>query len=675
MTFLVQANLSPDAGLTMEATMHQLSGFPFRKQLKARPPRAKRASTINLCSKLTALAQPLHLVISTTTVILFLLGVLCAYVQPAHQQLLCPKVCHCDEQTLETVCRVPIFASGIPYTLNPSTKRVVINHAQITVFSTLDYIKNLETLDLAYNKIAAIDFVHINSNVNLVSLNASHNNLSELKDSTVSAAISKLDSSSVNLFANSDSEESEKLKALRRAKINVIELILSHNHLITLRNFTFLRWARLQRLDLSQNSIVSLETESLSGLTKMKYLNLSGNHLIQVPGQALLGTTRSLNLISSSHEPWISPLRSLDLSENALVSLDPSSFNALGQLQELYLDSCSLQSIDERALRELTNLNVLSMNHNNFIEVPTDSFSTLSSLKQLFLDSNYIQQLHPYAFRNLLNLEELHINNGSLRELQAQALAGLISLRHLSLAHNTNLNRVYDSLLEDLPKLVHLDFYMCSLSSLPAENGLDGHPLAILDLRENSLRCDCQLKWLTKWLTQTNKTVTKYADQGKMPSYSESVKDQVIGSKMANEQLNITCAGPPALAGKPVIDLPDIKLECIRPTSSLNVHVGFASLLLMTLLLIIACMVNFCRDEGHFIGIIKENLVKNRIVTVLPYSQDLHKNVDNFKKGTQMECAEYEPVDYGQAYGPIYTVPQDQYVLDSSTSQQQTHQM
>lgn len=628
-----------------------------------------------------------HVIVLRPIIIAFFILniILIGQVQPSSQQTpLCAKNCHCDEQTLETVCRGSMLTAGVPLFVNPSTKRLAINYAQTAQFSTLDYIKNLETLDLAHNKITVIDFVHINSNGNLISLNASHNNISELKDSTVSAVINKLEPGQSNPFVNFDSDElvPDKVKALRKAKINVLELVLSHNHLTILKNFTFLRWVRLQSLDLSFNSLVVLEADSLFGLTKLKQLNLRGNHLTQVPEQAFTSLTRSLNPISSSNDQTIAQLKSLDLSENVLVSLEPKSFSALGQLQELYLETCSLQSVHEQAFSDLTNLNLLSLSYNDLIDVPTNSFTTLSSLKRLILDSNHIQLLRANAFTNLFNLEELQINNGSLRELQPGALSGLISLRWFSSAHNSHLTRVYPDLLDDVPRLVHLNLSTCALPSLPRETSLDDHPLSILDLRGNPLKCDCQLKWLTKCLARLNETIIATLAQGKTPpslngvAFQDHVKNHLTEAKVANDLVNITCAVPPALAGKPVIDLPDKKLECIRPTSTLNLHVGFASLFLITLLLVTACLINFCRSERHFMGLIKENLAQNRMSIMLPHSQDLHANMDNLKKETQIECAEYEPVDYGQAYGPIYTVPGDQYMLHNSTSSQQhTHQM
>uniref|UniRef100_A0A6G1SAW0 Leucine-rich repeat neuronal protein 1 n=1 Tax=Aceria tosichella TaxID=561515 RepID=A0A6G1SAW0_9ACAR len=615
-------------------------------------------------------------VIYATTFIYICLFIL---IRPSNQQQntqLCPKVCTCDDQSLEVSCKVPFMAPGLPHTLNPSTKRITINHAQTTqvTSSDLELFKSLEVLDLAFNKLTTIDSDHIKSNINLISLNASHNNIIEFKDSAVMLAMSKLSAS--NLIYNLSSiTESDEYKKLRRSKINVVELNLSYNQLTSLRNFTFMRWHRLQRLDISYNLIEVLEHESLFGLAKLEHLSLRGNRIAQIPANAIKSTARSLSYISSNDQT-ISALDVIDLSENPLLAVDTNSFYALSRLRELYLDSCLINTIDSQAFTGLSSIAIISLTNNDLVEVPSEALSSLTTLKILKLSSNDIRSIHPFAFKNLYNLEEIQLNNGSLIEVEPLALSGLVSLKNLELNYNSNLSRVSPSIFEELPKLTHLSIQMGSLTTLIADEDIAKHPLVVVDLRGNSLVCDCNLKWLTHSLQRLNETTSSIQQDKTNSIYAGNpLRDIMSKPIVMSEILNITCSGPSALLGKQIINLPINKLECLKPSSSLNVHLGFASLFFMILVLTTVCLINFCRNEKHLMGILKENIVHKRIAMMLPYGHDAHKNTDNFRKDTQIECAEYEPIDYGQNYAPIYTLPGDQYINDSFARQQQTQQL
>jgi Leucine-rich repeat (LRR) protein len=598
-------------------------------------------------------------------------------IQPTHQQLntqLCPKVCICDEKNLEVSCNGPFVASGLPHTLNPSTKRITINHAQTTQFtsSDLDYFRNLEVLDLAFNKLTTIDFDHIKSNINLISLNASHNNIVELKDSAVSMVLSKLSTaSSLNIPTNIT--ESDDYKKLRRSKIHVVELNISHNQITTLRNFIFMRWHRLQRLDLSHNSIEVLENESLFGLSKLEQLILRGNRITHIPKNAMQSTARSISYISSTDQA-IPALETIDLGENPLMVIEASSFASLGHVREIYLDSCLINTIDPQAFEGLSNITFLSLANNDLTEIPTDALSVLNNLKILKLDSNDVAVIRSNAFRYLYNLEELYLNNGSLLQVDSLAFHGLISLKSLHLDYNMNLSKINTGIFDDLPRLTYLTIRSGSLTGLAADKNITDHPLNVVDLRENSLTCDCDLKWLTRTLRKLNETTSALQQHKASGVNSDNLpKDLFSNSTTLDEILHIKCAGPAALQGKQIISLPDNKLECLRPSSSLNVHIGFASLFCMILVFTTVCLINFCRNEKRLMGILKQNIVQSHISMMLPYNHAPQKNNDNFTKETQLGCAEYEPIDYGQNYGPIYTLPRDQYNINLSG--QQTHEL
>lgn len=591
-----------------------------------------------------------HRQIVITTIILAFLS--CA--QTSHQQSLCPRVCSCDENNLEIVCKEDYGASGIPHTLNPGAKRIIINNAQMSQFSGLDYLDKLETLDLAHNKLTIIDFYDLGKSSNFVSLNISHNSIQELKDSIVSNALSEHGFTAPMFQDDGDSDSLKPLKKL--AKINVMNFVVNHNHIEIVRDLSFMRWHRLQNLDLSFNWIKTLEPLSLFGLNKLEYINLRGNLLKQVPTLALHSTISSLSSLSKKKP---STIKYLYLSENALESIQSDSFGLLEKTQELYLESCSLKSIHEQAFKGLFTLNLLSLDKNNLNEVPSQSFSYLPLLRILKMSSSNITSLKPESFSSLVDLEELQMNYALLFEIKQRVFDGLDSLRRLEIAHNPSLKTIESGAFDKLTNLIYLNLNSNSLASLTSVNS---GKLSKLDLRNNPLTCGCDLKWLTRWLRKMNETTQLNQPTNSRPHDTQNHYGDALKSltewRMTNELLNLTCAGPPALAGKVVSELPENKLECLKPNSDLNVHIGFATLFAISFLLTFVCLLNFCRNKKHLFVILKENLVQNRITMMMPYNENLHKNVDELKKETQLYSTDYESVDYNQR--PVYPANCDQ---------------
>lgn len=590
-----------------------------------------------------------------TTVILALF----IYTKQTFQSDYCPKLCTCDEIKLQVLCSGDYGAASVPHTLNPGAKRIIINNAQMSQFSGLDYLDKLETLDLAHNKLTSLDFSGIDKNGNLISLNTSHNNIVDLRDAVFTNAFSEL--TSTIQMNQGVSDILSDLKPLRRLpKINVNEFVLSNNYLTTLKNFTFIRWHRLKYLDLSFNTIYFLEPSSLFGLNKLEHINLRNNQLKQIPTLALHSTT--LSLTNTKLPSTIgSSIEYLDLRKNNLNSIQAESFSLLEKAQYIYLDSCSLELIDEHAFKGLHTLKLLSLDNNSLNEVPTRSFSHLKLLRQLRINSNNISSLQPDSFSGLTYLEELQMNNNSLTKIQEGVFDGLDSLKRLEISYNSKLKTVEAGVFDKLINLTFLRLFSNSITSLP---GGFTDKLSMLDLRNNALRCGCDLKWLTRWLKKFNEsahsvqTVFMNSHRYTIPNHLTESHALLNDSSLNNELLNITCSGPPALAGKLVVDLPENKLECLKPKSNLNVHIGFASLFIITLLLTFVCMLNFCRNKKHLFVVLKKNLVHNHISMMMPYNQNLHKNVDELRKETQLYGADYETPDYDQRQ--VYTVNGDQ---------------
>lgn len=634
-------------------TKSRIDQKPTRQRQKQSIPviSTKQQSNLNQFSPSPSSSTSL---LAKTTVFILLLSISQINLTFQQQSQTCPKPCHCDEVNLETICKDSFGLSGIPHILNPNTRRIIINYAQTTQFSGLDYLGRLEIVDLANNRIGLIDSDEVSKNSILVSLNVSHNIIAELKDSAVTRAFNHIGTTKFTL-----PETSEDLKVFRKLdKINVHEFILSHNLLTILKNFTFLRWHKLTKLDLSYNSIQLIESDSFFGLNKLESLNLRGNRLTQIPTTTLIATSKSLSFSSITYpqDPRPIPLKHLDLSENQLLSLGSNAFNPLERLQELYLESCLISFIDDRAFNGLHTLNTLSLDNNHLREIPTSSFSYLAMLRTLKLSANNISNVPQDSFTDLIHLEELQLNNESLDYIDHRAFNGLGGLRRLEVANNQKLTRIEPGTFSGLPRLSYLSLRANALSSV--SNDFHGS-MQVLDLRNNPLYCDCDLKWLTKWLRQLNET-TNNLDAANKRTLETSNHDEPLSAHLAIELVSLTCSGPPALEAKLVAELPNNPLECLEPTSDLNVRIGFATLFFMISIMTAVCLLNLCQNKKHLLNILKNNFASTQMSLMRPYEQNLHKNVSELRKETQL--GDYEHIDYAQQTAPIYTINSDNVV-------------
>lgn len=543
---------------------------------------------------------------------------------------------------------------GLPLTLNPNTKRLTINNAQTSQLTNIESVDKLKSLDLALNKLTLIDFNDISQNTVLTFFNSSHNNISELRDSMVTNLLIEIDISMHNFDGFNERMEADLRKKL--VKINVENFDLSHNSLTTLRNLTFIRWHKLSDLDLSFNHLSILETHSLFGLTNLEKINLRANRLVQLPSIALQGTTRSVfNLIRPSTSDQ-SSLEYLDMSGNMFIYVDSYAFRMVGRAKKIYLESCSIQSISDHAFEGLGLLQTLSLDRNYLQKIPSQSFNELGSLKVLTLNENNISFIGKNSFADLVGLQELQLSQGSVRELEAGAFIGLSNLQKLKISHNPSLTRIKPGTFENLASLTFLDLQSNSLPYVTADVSHDS--LALIDLRRNPLECGCDLRWLTTWLRRINETLQV---ESKLTSiiHPKENSDYLYDSLPMGQILNLTCSGPPALAGQPVIDLPISKLECLEPSSEVNVLIGYIALFAISTILLVICMTNFVQNKKQLLTILKDNLVQNRVPVVSPYMLNLHKNVDNLKKETQLYNSDYDNIDYGP-HAQIYSVQGDQ---------------
>lgn len=171
----------------------------------------------------------------------------------------------------------------------------------------------------------------------------------------------------------------------------------------------------------------------------------------------------------------------LDASGNNLQILPRENFVRVGllNLQRLYLRSCRLGQIDDRALRGLKNLVEMDLSHNLLTYVPSATFQDVPFLRDLNLAHNPIQKIEGHAFRTVPGLIKLDLSDCALRSVASKAFEGVELLESLKLNGN-RLQALRPQTVETLSKL----------------HGVELH--------DNPWYCDCNLRAAKIWLTDYN---------------------------------------------------------------------------------------------------------------------------------------------------------------------------
>lgn len=407
-------------------------------------------------------------------------------------------------------------------------QEVYLQNNSISVLSPklFSNLEQLQALDLSSNKITSawIDKNTFTGLIRLVLLNLSNNKITKLEPEIFTDLYTL---QILNLRYN----QLESIAADTFSPMNNLHtLLLSHNKVKYLDAYSLNGLYVLSLLSLDNNALTGVHPEAFRNCSSLQDLNLNGNELKTIP-LAL----KDMRL-----------LRTVDLGENQISSLEEPGFRGMTNLYGLRLIGNNLGNISRTVFKDLPSLQILNLARNKIYFIEPGAFEMTQSIQAIRLDSNAITSIDG-LFTQMPNLLWLNISDNRLEHFDyAQIPTGLqwLDLHKNELTELSNkfqldnqlrlqtldasFNRLFKVTPNSVPNSIELLFFNDNLISLVEPHtfmhktnltrvdlyanqitSLDVKALRLLPIPENKLLpefyiggnpfiCDCNIDWLQK---------------------------------------------------------------------------------------------------------------------------------------------------------------------------------
>jgi hypothetical protein len=250
---------------------------------------------------------------------------------------------------------------------------------------------------------------------------------------------------------------------------------------------------QLEYLDLGRNQLSSIDEHAFDGLEQLNVLNLDDNRFTSVPSQAFA---------------VIPQLFQLQLGQNGIQSLEGDVFRDLNRLSVLDLSGANVYNVSEYAFRGLRRLKILRLGKNALDTLPASAMQSLRHLEELYLNHNFIETISSHALPGLSMLQTLDVSySPNLIGIASKAFYENRALKTINLSGNKRLKDFEHGALTVVPEdenvapklsLILNDMNMKKVDKNMADWALIGS----VDLSNNPLSCDCNLKWLHNLMTE-----------------------------------------------------------------------------------------------------------------------------------------------------------------------------
>ncbi|CAG4930700.1 unnamed protein product [Colias eurytheme] len=407
-------------------------------------------------------------------------------------------------------------------------KEIYLNNNTITVLAPglFSDLFQLLVLDLSHNELTSdwINTSTFSGLKRLVFLDFSHNRVSKME-----IALFR-DLHNLQILKMQDNFIEHIPENVFSSLGNLHTLILSNNRLTNIESYSFTGLSALSVLSIDSNRITKIHPHALRNCTSLQDLHINGNRLDEVP-------------IALKEIPQ---LKTLDLGENLIVSIENASFMTMQQMYGLRLTENNIGNISKGVFDKMTSLKILNLSRNKIHKIEAGSFDGNVNLQAIRLDGNYLTDIGG-LFAKLPNLVWLNISDNRLEwfdyamiptglqwlDIHANRIAELgnyfeiesqLSLSTFDASSNrlteitgsaipNSVEMLYlnDNLISKVqsytffkkPNLTRVDLYGNKITSLdPNSLRISAVPqdksVPEFFIGGNPLECDCTMEWLQK---------------------------------------------------------------------------------------------------------------------------------------------------------------------------------
>ena len=210
----------------------------------------------------------------------------------------------------------------------------------------------------------------------------------------------------------------------------------------------------------------------------------------------------------------------LRLSDNGLTSLVAGEL-PLPRLQHLDLSQNRFRKLDHRVFAGLENLRLVNVSDNRqLLQIPNEALKLVPALDILLLDGLGVVRLVQHAVSGLSAVEMSLSYMPELRSIGRAAFHNLTRLKTLQLHDCPRLAFLHPEAFSGVPRLRRLLIHNNALVAVSQRIVKSLPHLADLHLYHNPFRCDCNVYWLRKELSEYSRRHYSHVNKENTPSSS-----------------------------------------------------------------------------------------------------------------------------------------------------------